>query len=221
MKYQKYLRTCFILGGVTLFISVLIIIFIFSSSSKTQNTGCSTDERVFDFADLLSSEEEEELREEIRKLSAKSRSDLIVVTEDTGRSDPEVVQWTSAFMDEMGFGWDKRNGDAVLLYLNMNIRYVYVNTYGRATDVIGHKGNIFDKVVEIVGKKNATNGYYYRGLYEGLKYIAWKMRMGKFIPSPGVFAMILASGAIIAVGILLGHERKKTGRQACNYRRLS
>ncbi len=209
MKYRKYLTICFVFGGISLLVSLIAITIMLSSSSQSQNYGCATDERVFDLADLLSSEEEEMLREEIGKLSASSRSDLVVLTESGYRSDQEVEAFTSSFMDDMGFGWDQKNGDSVLLYLNMDIRYVYVNTYGRATDVIGHKGNIFDRVVKIVGTDNASNGYYYKGLYEGLKYIAWKMKVGKFIPGPGTYALILVCGAFISVGILIAHERKK------------
>ena len=153
---KKYLIICFTFGIVSLIACSVTVATMFSHNSRMENIGCKTTERVFDYGELLNSEEEEYLRQKIAELSPKSRTDFIIYTDDEDLSDNETIEKLHNFMDENRFGWEKPNGDSVLLYLNMVTRYVYADTYGRATDVIGHDSSIYNKLVEIVGKDNAA-----------------------------------------------------------------
>ena len=89
MRYEKYTKICFIGGGIALIAGLIFISVILTFSTDMKNTGCDTTERVFDNGNLLNSVEEEQLRQDIQKLSKKARTDLIVLTDDSALSDAE------------------------------------------------------------------------------------------------------------------------------------
>lgn len=114
-----------------------------------QNTECTTEERVFDYADVLTDEEEEKLRKLIAKRERQTGCDIVLVTlneslEEYAHSyqnyvsyDKFVMIYADNFYDEHNFGYDKVHGDGVLLLDNLyrekdGWAYSWLSTTGRA-----------------------------------------------------------------------------------------
>ncbi len=94
------------------------------------NEDCTTDERVFDYADVLTDKEEEKLRKLIDKRQKQTGCDIVLVTLDEPLeeyataidpwvSSPEYVRvYAEQFYEECNMGYDKPNGDGVILVDN-------------------------------------------------------------------------------------------------------
>lgn len=133
-EYFKYFRWVFIA------IAVLATIFLIINGINVYaggvghrdrtNTECATQKRVFDYADKLSDEEEAALSELIAKREKQTSCDIILVVlneslKDYARTiDPYVDYehfvkiYSEQFYEENNFGYDKPNGDGVLLLDN-------------------------------------------------------------------------------------------------------
>lgn len=94
------------------------------------NTECTTTERVFDYGDVLTDKEEDKLRELIDKRQMQTGCDIVLVTlneslEEYTKAmnsnvsyDQFVVLYAQQFYDEHNFGYDKPDGDGVILIDN-------------------------------------------------------------------------------------------------------
>ena len=118
------------------------------------NTECKIEERVFDYADKMTDEEEAALRDTIQEAELRCGLDIIVLTldetlEDYVKSYESVIgylepyQYTMVyadnFYDEYAFGFDKPHGDGVILVDNWYREsdggvYSWMSTSGRAED---------------------------------------------------------------------------------------
>lgn len=104
------------------------------SQNERVNNVCTDTERVFDYADVLSDEEEELLRELIAQREKQTRCDIVLVTmnesleqyakqySSSSYGDEWAMIMADNFWDEYGFGWNKyvesNDGDGVLLLDN-------------------------------------------------------------------------------------------------------
>lgn len=80
-----------------------------------------TDERIFDEAELLTSDEENRLLEEIDRVSSEKKMDIIIVT----TKDVEGKTWAKYaddFYDTHDFGYEKSQGTGVLLLISMDTK---------------------------------------------------------------------------------------------------
>ena len=94
------------------------------------NTECTTTERVFDYGDVLTDKEEDKLRELIAKRERQTGCDIVLVTlkeslKDYARAiDPNVSYsefvriYAEEFYESNNFGYNKANGDGVILVDN-------------------------------------------------------------------------------------------------------
>lgn len=115
------------------------------------NTACETQERVFDYAGVLSGREENKLRELISKREKQTGCDIVLVTlneplEEYARaiepdvsSDEYVRVYAETQWEEMGFGYDMPDGDGVMLVDNWSreddgMIHTWFCTTGRARD---------------------------------------------------------------------------------------
>lgn len=116
------------------------------------NNQCTTDERVFDYADVLSDDEEEELRTKIKEAELLCGTDIVIVTLDEtleyyaksyedsiGYVEPYqyTMVFADNFYDENMFGFNKPHGDGVLLLDNWYREwdggvYSWMSTSGKA-----------------------------------------------------------------------------------------
>lgn len=115
------------------------------------NNQCTTDERVFDYADKLTAAEEDELRAKIREAELLCGTDIIIVTLDEtleyyAKSFEDVIgyvepyQYTMVFADnfydENMFGFDEPHGDGLVFVDNWYREsdggvYSWISTSGR------------------------------------------------------------------------------------------
>lgn len=94
------------------------------------NTKCTTTERVFDYGDVLTDKEEDKLRTLIDKRQKQTGCDIVLVTlneslEEYTKAmnsnvsyDQFVKIYTEQFYDEHNFGYDKSDGDGIILVDN-------------------------------------------------------------------------------------------------------
>ncbi len=87
--------------------------------------------RVFDYADLLTEEEEQALNALcLEKEDALETELYILTTNDTGGK--ETVDYTDDFGDDHAFGYDKEYGNYMILCIDMQNRMVWLSTSGKA-----------------------------------------------------------------------------------------
>ncbi len=210
MRFRRYIAIRFVLAAVVLLASAGVFFFSTNRTAARENSLCDTDERVFDYGEYISAEEERELASQIGVWERNCRTDLVLYTDAEYISDSEVVSRVQQFLIDHDFGWDRSNGDTVLLYFNMSTRYVYVCTAGRAIGIFNSQ-RIYDKIVELVGDE-AKEGNYYQGFYNGLSRIRWHMLMGKYVPAPILYFLIWIIGTLGSSGVFLARQTRNLAR---------
>ena len=86
--------------------------------------------KVYDFADLLTDDEEEQLYEEVSKYITKTNYDLVLVTINENNKD-SAREYADDFYDYNEFGKDSLR-DGVLILIDMDNRELYISTTGNA-----------------------------------------------------------------------------------------
>lgn len=183
------------------------------------NQECTTQERVFDYADVLNDSQEADLRALISEKEAQTGCDIVLVTlneslEDyakayeSGLGYLEPYQYTMVyadnFYDEHLFGYDKPYGDGVLLLDNWyreadgNV-YSWLSTCGRAEAQFseGMIERLLDQALENVDED--PYGAYRE--YVTLFAQAMTQGMDTRVEIP-IYVPVL--GALIAAGIYIG-----------------
>lgn len=93
-------------------------------------------ERVFDYADLLTPEQEAHLQTEIENLVSNGDIDFDVVILTTNDTEGKTTrEYADDFFDYNAFGIGSNNNGALLL-VDMNARTVYISTTGSAIDYL-------------------------------------------------------------------------------------
>lgn len=91
------------------------------------------DQRIFDFADLLTSEEEEHLKGLSFEIGNQVETDILVVTIDDARG-KSAMEYADDFYDEGAYGYEKPYGTGILLLIDMDNREAWISTSGDAID---------------------------------------------------------------------------------------
>lgn len=133
-EYFRYFKWMYIILGVVLLLFGLISggHWVISNAVNYQrsNKECATQERVFDYGDVLTNQEEEELRSLIAKREKQTGCDIVLVTlqeslKEYARAiephvsyDEFVRVYAEEFYESHNFGYDEPNGDGVLLVDN-------------------------------------------------------------------------------------------------------
>jgi len=137
--YFKYFAIPFVIVGMMAVAAVFALIksgvFATSSNAYAESTNDErvTDERVFDYADLLTDAEEDSLRDLIAKREKETQCDIVIVNlneslEDYAKSREDVWGYTSIeeyvliyaddFIEEYNFGYDENGGNCILFLDN-------------------------------------------------------------------------------------------------------
>lgn len=136
-QYFKYFRIWFIVLGILLVVSaVLLVGSLLKSDKKAERANSKApDERVYDNADVLTNSEEDKLRELIEEAEAKIRCDLVLVTinqpvenlseeeiEEYGYRhnnwDDNMMDYADDFYDYNDYGYEEVGGSGALLLDN-------------------------------------------------------------------------------------------------------
>ena len=87
--------------------------------------------KVYDDANLLTHEEEQRLEELCARYGKKGKADLVIVTTD-GSTGIDCEVYLENMYDELGFGYNQKFGDTVMIIVDMGTREVCIEGYGLA-----------------------------------------------------------------------------------------
>ena len=154
-EYFRYFKWIYIILSAMVLVTALLHVghwgLARAADYQRTNTECATSERVFDGADVLSDKEEEKLRRLIAKREKQTGCDIVLVTlneplEEYARAiEPGVISseyvrvYAEQCWENVGFGYDKPDGDGVILVDNWSREddgkiHTWLCTTGRAYD---------------------------------------------------------------------------------------
>lgn len=165
-QYLKYFKWWFIAVGILLAFTLLMGVGHLILQNRPRNNSQADAERVYDYADVLTDAEEEELRQHIAKYEQKSHVDMVIVTinEAVGATDSEwedtMMNISDDFYDEGKFGWNKAHGDGALLLDNWyedengSQKGTWLSTSGKMEDIVGWKeeNDILDNMYKYIDR---------------------------------------------------------------------
>lgn len=198
-----------------------------------KNTECTTEERVFDNAGVLTDKEEEKLRRLIAKRERQTGCDIVLVTLDESleeyarsyksyvSSDQFVMVYADNFYDEHNFGYNKVHGNGVLLLDNLyresdGWAYSWLATTGTAEEKytssrINHlleKSYRWGKIKPYYGYRAYVNQFYHDMNGFGLVNVNFSV--------PVLFFVSLAA-AVLFVVLHLGTRKEEKTTTARTY----
>lgn len=225
-QYLHFFRFWFIIVGILLAVTILVTVvrIITENNMKRENAQAPT-ERVYDYADMLTDEEEEKLRQLIAEKEAQIGCDLVLVTicqPVEGREAQETYgyRYTSwelnmqdiadDFYDNNCYGFDAPYGDGAL---------ILDNSYeGQSGTHLSTSGKVFARFgdYEIDQALTRVDQYIesdpYRAYSACINYIADKM--SGYGNSIGIVVLLAVFVPIITAAIFVAtHLRSKEGQK--------
>lgn len=230
-RFLKRFKVCLIILGVltAVYFGIVGIHSLVGSlrGGQRQNAECTTTQRVFDQADVLSDEEEEKLRKLIAKRERQTGCDIVLVTLNESLREyayerkeyvPEekyVMVYADDFYDEHLFGYDKPQGNGVLLLDNLyreedGWAYSWLCTTGKAegkytSRMIDHlleKSYRWSKISPYRGYRAYINQFYHDMNGFGLVSVNFSV--------PVIVIVSLVMAVLFVVGNLGSEAGKKT-----------
>ena len=113
-------------------------------------------EKIYDFADLFTDDEEEELYNEVIDYIEKYNMDFAIVTINDNNKG-SAMKYSDDFYDYNNFGINKTN-DGILFLIDMDTRNYYVSTTGEAIRV--YNDSRIDSILDYA-EYNMRNGNYF------------------------------------------------------------
>ena len=224
-EYFKYFKWLYIILG------ALLLLFGFVKGTQLfaynrTNTQCLTTQRVFDYADVLSDKEEKELADLIEKREKQTKCDIILVTlnqslkEYAREIEPSVDYsefvrvYAEQFYEENNFGYNKPNGDGVILVDNWFREddgriYTWFCTTGIADDRYSAAdiNHILDRVYLYIENdpyrayRTYVNDFYYDMKGSGIFYVD--------VPR----GLPVITGVIVAIIFIAVNWKSKSGKK--------
>ncbi|MDE6701062.1 MAG: TPM domain-containing protein [Acetatifactor sp.] len=163
-KNLRYFMIWFIITGIVVVLLLGTVLFKTMQSNLPRLNTVSPQERVYDYADVLTDREEEELRAAIAEAEKQSHADIIIVTlnEPMGVSDStwewNMMNYADDFYDDGKYGWNKAYGDGALLLDNWyedaggSQKGSWLSTSGKMEDIIGRweESQVLDEMYEYI-----------------------------------------------------------------------
>ena len=195
-KYIKHFSVLLIIFAIVLVLFVVALIK--KEPDKEEqgvyertNTECLTDERVFDYADVLSDDEEKSLRDLIAEKEGEIGCDIVLVTisDPDYAGDTAMMNYADDFYDNYKYGYDAPWGDGALYLDNMlgvGNSYSWFSTSGRvedtySTSMINHlidgvcdrvNADPYDAYVYYINSLSATMSGEDVSMYEAIPWYA-------------------------------------------------
>lgn len=170
-RYFQYFKWIFVTVGLLAVAYAVIIGGRASGDRERENTQCLTEERVFDYGDVLTDVQEEKLRSLIEKRERQTGCDIVLVTlneslkeyarekEENVSYDQFVRVYAENFYDDNRFGYNAPSGDGILLLDNWYREddgsvYTWLCTTGRVKERYGSRrtDRLLDNVYRYVEK---------------------------------------------------------------------
>jgi len=217
-QYFRYFKTWFIVIGVMAVIyAVLCVGSWFANSGERQNNSAPA-ERVYDYADVLTDVEEQQLRDYIAKKEKKHGIDLVLVTinedvESHGYWEAVMRDTADDFYDDHDYGYNKVWGNGALLLDNWyedengSQKGSWLSTCGSVEDRMDDYD--IDDVLDAVARKVDDNPYEAYKAY--VTEVCKKVSQGTtMIPWIYVFFIPLVVAVIFAIAKLHSAPAKDT-----------
>lgn len=227
-QYFSYFKWLFLILAVMAVLTGLVGVGHMLSGSYVRSNNQAPSQRVYDYADVLSDWEEEQLAELIEKRQSQIGCDIVLVTIEesvldkygyTQNTDANwedaMMQYADDFYDANGFGFNKSfEGDGVLLLDNWyegengSEKGSWLSTSGR---VYAHYSwSMINKVLDDVYDEVEFSPYrayrkYIEDVYKEMSGKNSKIQLNPFL---------LFAGALVAAGIFIStHLKSKEGKK--------
>jgi len=216
-QYFRYFKTWFIVIGIMAVIFAGLFLSRWLSNSVRQNDSAPA-ERVYDYADVLTDAEEQELRDYIAKKEKKHGIDLVLVTinedvESHGYWDTVMQDTADDFYDDHDYGYDQPWGNGALLLDNWyedeygSQKGSWLSTCGSVEYKLGSYD--IDDVLDKVARKVEDNPFEAYKAY--VTEVCKKMSQGTtVIPWVYVFYIPVVVAVIFAIAKLRSAPAKDT-----------
>ena len=230
-QYLKYFKVWFIIAGVLAVITIGAAIVHALTPKTVRSNSQDPTERVFDYADMLTDEEEQSLREYIAECEEKIQADIVIVTisesveydlqnpdlpeafhaKEVGSTDWETAMRNLAdnFYDYNNFGYNKVHGYRVLLLDNSydGQKGSWLSTCGSVYDYFGD--------YEIDQALYAVDDYIDESPYKAYKacvdYVTRTMEESKE-GMPMTFSPWILTGFVVALVYALVHLKQSKAK---------
>ena len=120
-------------------------------------------EKIYDFANILTDEEETEIKERIDKFIQKTKMDMVIVTDQFAYiNDSENEDYASDFYDYNDFGIEYENNSGVLFFRNNNESNPYYGIYTFGNTQLfflnNREDDILDSIYSDIHSENYLTG---------------------------------------------------------------
>lgn len=205
LQYLKHFRVWFIIIGVLLMVLVAERTIVTMRNNRPRSNTSAPQERVYDYANVLTNEEEERLRSQIAEAEKRLRMDIVIVTIDQsveGWDAAELYHYYSPywddnmeaiaddFWDRNGYGYNRSyEGDGVLLLHNWypGQNGEHLSTSGRAEWELNDYE--LDRILYRVDRYYATNPY--KAYSEFIDVLESELRQRGRAPLPWLLVILL------------------------------
>lgn len=217
-QYFKYFKIWFIIAGILAVITIGAAVVHALTPKPVRGNSQEPTERVYDYADMLTDEEEQSLREYIAECEEKIQADIVIVTisesVEYDLQDPDLPEafhakevgstdWSTAmrdladnFYDYNNYGYNKVHGNGVLLLDN--------SYEGQKGSWLSTCGNVYDYFgdYEIDQALYAVDDYIdespYRAYKNCISYVTRTMEESQE-SMPMTFAPWILAGLVVAL----------------------
>lgn len=236
-QYFKYFKIWFIIAGILAVITIGAAVVHALTPKPVRGNSQEPTERVYDYADMLTDEEEQSLREYIAECEEKIQADIVIVTifesVEYDLQDPDLPEafhakevgstdWSTAmrdladnFYDYNNYGYNKVHGNGVLLLDN--------SYEGQKGSWLSTCGNVYDYFgdYEIDQALYAVDDYIdespYRAYKNCISYVTRTMEESQE-SMPMTFAPWILVGLVVALiyAVVNLHQNKAKDTTATN-----
>ena len=192
-KYINFIKIMLIAIVVLGIIRIAITLVASPAVSERTNTECTTQERVFDYADKLSDAQEQELRLLIAEREKQIQADIVLVTLQDGLSESELMTYSDDMQDEMKFGYNAPYENCVILVDDWTSKYMWLHTAGNVLN--RYDTNTINYVLDEICKYVSADPY--KGYQTYVNSVFRTMR------GSGLFKMYIPNVAILLGALLI------------------
>lgn len=184
----------------TILIFILSIAFVEATEQK---------QRVYDFANLLETEEIEELEFMAEKYSKRRETDFIILTT-KNTNGKDIVKYMEDFYDDNALGFDRPHGNTAIITIDMHYREVYLAGFYKGEEYLS------DYRLDLIRNKISpylSNGDYYTAFSKFIKLGYKYMGMEPHVDPDNIlfnlwFQIIMS---LVIAGIIVGSMAYNSG----------
>lgn len=206
-QYFSYFKIWFIITGAIVLVTIGIAVINLIARNGSRGNFKAPQERVYDYADVMTDSEEDELRELIAKYEDKCHFDMVVVTlnQEMGLEDSvwewNMMNYADDFYDDGKYGWDEAYGDGALLLDNWyedeygSQKGSWLSTSGKMEEIIGarEEEEVFDAMYRYIDSDP------YRAYSAAVKRLAEYGRGGSGDETGGVSCFLFFLPFVVAL----------------------